>query len=607
MKHLLLLLISLSFTWVNGQTPAFPGAEGHGRYVTGGRGGEVYHVTSLNDNMSEQGTLRWALNQPSPKTILFKVSGTILLSSPLKINKGNVTIAGQSAPGDGICIGNHPVSVNANNVIVRYLRFRMGDGDLANADGSDAFGSRDYSDVIIDHCSISWSTDECASFYGMTNFTMQWCLISESLRLSGHSKGPHGYGGIWGGKNATFHHNLMAHHDSRTPRFGPAVSTQTEENVDYRNNVIYNWGGNGAYGGEAMNINIVNNFYKPGPATPNGAKRGRILAYDKKIDLSAGDGFYPINNQWGKLYVSGNVVDNSTSSGSDITHCNNATNNNWPYGIYNQIHSRYSISAAEKEQMKRAIPYEKGWVTTHSAINAYEKVLEHAGASLARDDHDSRIIEETRTGTAQFKGLSEHNGKSTETVDGVTINWKSVGYPHWGIIDSHYDIRPADAPVDWTPWPILNSAEARDDSDKDGMPDAWELAKGLDPNDPLDGKQATLDAEYTNLEMYLNSLVATITSDQYEGGVGGTTSLAPQTAAKISMHPNPATKQLTIAGHAPMRSITIYNQSGIDCQSQAANGQTTSALELTKLSPGIYFIRVNYENGATHTEKIIKR
>ncbi|MCA1745909.1 MAG: T9SS type A sorting domain-containing protein, partial [Bacteroidales bacterium] len=593
-KHLLPILISLVFTWASAQTPAFPGAEGHGRYVTGGRGGNVYYVSSLNDNISEQGTLRWALNQPSPKTILFKVSGTIMLNSQLKISKGDVTIAGQSAPGEGICIANHPVSVNANNVIVRYLRFRMGDSDLANADGADAFGSRDYSDVIIDHCSVSWSTDECASFYGMTNFSMQWCLISESLRLSGHSKGPHGYGGIWGGKNATFHHNLMAHHDSRTPRFGPAVSTQTEENVDYRNNVIYNWGGNGAYGGEAMNINVVNNYYKPGPATPNGSKRARILAYDKKTDLPTSDGFYPINHQWGALYVSGNVVDNSTSEGSDITHCNNATNNNWTYGIYNQIHSKYSITSAEKEQLKRSAPYEAGWVTTHTAVDAYDKVLAYAGASKARDRYDARIIEETRNGTAPFKGRSEHNGKGTEIIDGVTINWKSVGYPHWGIIDSHYDIRPTDAGATWTPWPILTSAASPEDSDKDGIPDVWEVANGLDANDPLDGKELTQHAAYTNLEMYLNSLVASITSQQQEGGQGGTTRLAHQSSVPIAIHPNPTTNQLTISGNLPMQSITIYNQSGVNCQSHSALGSTASALVLSPLSPGIYFVRVNF-------------
>lgn len=589
------------------QTPAFPGAEGHGRYATGGRGGAVYYVTSLNDNINEAGTLRWALNQSSPKTILFKVAGTIHLNSPLKINKGDVTIAGQSAPGDGICLANSPVSINANNVIVRYLRFRMGDDNLANADGADAFGSRDYRDIIIDHCSISWSTDECASFYGMTNFTLQWCLISESLRLSGHSKGPHGYGGIWGGSQASFHHNLMAHHDSRTPRFGPAESTQTSEEVDFRNNVVYNWGGNGAYGGEAMNINLVNNYYKPGPATPTGAKRGRILAYDKKTGLSTGDGFYPINNQWGQLYVSGNVVDGSTSSGSDLNHCNNATNNNWDYGIYNQIHSRYAITAAEKTAIKAAQPFATGTVTTHSAALAYEKVLAYAGASLQRDAYDIRIVTETREGTASFKGLSPYNGLGKVTVDGVTTDWKSTNHPKWGIIDSHHDIKPADAPDNWSPWPQLSASSVATDSDNDGMPDSWEIDQGLDPNNSADGAQSDEASGYTHLERYLSSLVANISAAQNEGGNGGTTGLHHPIATDFQLHPNPAGNQLTITAPWGIHRIELINQTGLRVQTHPGNDNNTQTLELNTLQPGLYLVRCFYATGTASTQKLIKR
>ena len=322
MKKLTLItyiVLFFSIISINAQTAAFPGAEGHGRNTTGGRGGMVYYVTNLTDvnsgnSTTREGSLRWCLSQNGTKTILFKVSGTIILKSNLSISKGNVSILGQSAPGDGVCVGGFPVSISANNVIIRYLRFRMGQEYISSADGADVLGSRGYSNFIVDHCSMSWSTDECVSIYGNENTTLQWCIITESLRLAKHSKGPHGYGGIWGGKRASFHHNLLANNDSRTPRFGPATSTQGTDTTDMRNCVIYNWGGIGCYGAEAMKVNIVNNYYKAGPATSSGNAKARICAIDKKIVLSTTDDFYPINNVWGKFYIDGNYVDASTST-----------------------------------------------------------------------------------------------------------------------------------------------------------------------------------------------------------------------------------------------------------------------------------------------------
>ena len=263
------------------QREAFPGAEGYGRYTTGGRGGAVYHVTNLND--SGEGSFRWACEQKGPRTIVFDVDGTIHLKSELKLRNGNVTIAGQTAPGDGVCIAEYQFTISADNVIIRFMRFRPGNKniteEMANSgacDGWDGLGAIDQKDIIVDHCSVSWSIDECLSFVGCSRTTVQWCIVSQSL-VKGHSKLNHGYGGNWGGRKASYHHNLLAHHTSRAPRLGPRPTTQLKEQMDMRNNVIYNYSGEECYGGEGMKVNIVNNLYIPGPGnaywTKNKQKR----------------------------------------------------------------------------------------------------------------------------------------------------------------------------------------------------------------------------------------------------------------------------------------------------------------------------------------------
>ena len=447
-SSLFIVFISLS---ASAQTPAFPGAEGAGMFTTGGRGGKVLYVTSLEDNDSV-GTLRWAIRKKGPRTILFNVSGIIQLKSPLFINNGDVTIAGQSAPGDGICISNHETIISADNVIVRYLRFRLGDGAK---EAIDAFSGKSQKNIIIDHCSMSWSVDECSSFYDNENFTMQWCLIAESLRNSAHVKGEHGYGGIWGGKNVTFHHNLLVSHDSRNPRFcGSRYSNQSElEKVDFRNNVIYNWGANNAYAAEGGSYNLVNNYYKPGPASKTNKYFINPYADDGKNHQPAGI--------FGRFYLKGNVMEGNRA----------ITKNNVSGVKMGSNFAEFAPNVTLNELISNtefSIPKPK----TQSAKKAYQSVLKSAGCSLVRDVLDMRYVNETRTGTFTFKGSK---GSSN------------------GLIDSQNDVGG---------WPVYNSLPAPPDTDGDGIPDGW-----LEKRYP--GKKSTdLNKNgYTYLEVYLNSIV----------------------------------------------------------------------------------------------------
>lgn len=482
--------------------PAFPGAEGFGRYVTGGRGGNVFHVTNLND--SGEGSLRWALSQAGIKTIVFDVSGTIELKSKLNI-PSNTTIAGQTAPGDGICVADYPCAINGNNVIVRYMRFRLGNDYVTTngADGWDGFGALDKNNYIIDHCSVSWSIDECLSCIGGKNITVQWCISAQSLRHAGHTKGNHGYGGNWGGSGASFHHNLMIHHESRTPRLGPRYTTQLDERMDMRNNVIYNWTGNGVYGGEAMTINIVNNYYKPGPGSPSGVKGMRIAAVNLRTTkyVTQYTAYKPTEHIWGKFFVDGNVN----------TKYSQVTEDNWTYGMYNQISNSDNdnlYTAVAKDTMRLRSPMPFPHTTTHSADVAYEKVLAYAGASLHRDSHDALMVSDCRDGIATYTG-DYYEKKATSPTEGK----KNAA----GIINSPLDNKPAGADDNWSPWPTLTSNIPPVDTDGDGIPDSWEEEHGLDPNNAEDGKIVAEDG-YTNLEHYLNSLVEDITEAQLADG-----------------------------------------------------------------------------------------
>ena len=441
---------------IHTDTPlAFPTAEGFGKYTKGGRGGKVFIVSNLADD--GEGSLRKAVTAKGPRIIVFSVSGTIHLSSPLSI-KSDVTIAGQTAPGDGICIADHPVSLGGNNIIIRYLRFRMGDrhqnkGMVNGAGADDAFSGTHRNNIVIDHCSMSWSTDEVCSIYAGDSTSVQWNIISEPLNYSYHFETGdkdferHGYGGIWGGKHATFHHNLIAHCNSRTPRFD-GIRNSPIENVDYRNNVIYNWGGNNVYAGEGGNYNIVNNYYKFGPSTSNTVKY-RVANPFKREDIP-----------YGKFYIEGNYIDGSPE----------ITKENW-LGV---VMDKGTREDAAKSKLATAFATEE--IEMQTAIDAYNSVLKIAGASFRRDTLDERIINDVRNRT----------GKLID-VQG--------GYPHG---------TPYEQTI--TAWPKLKSLSAPKDSDSDGMPDEWETKNGLNFQDSSDAGAYKLQKHYTNIEVYINSL-----------------------------------------------------------------------------------------------------
>lgn len=489
--------------------PAFPGAEGHGRYVTGGRGGEVRHVTNLNDNGA--GSLREAVKGDKAKTVVFDVGGVIALEEELKIG-ANTTIAGQTAPSPGITLRYYTVRPAGDNIIIRFIRVRRGQERDVN-DSADAIWAREYTGMILDHCSFSWSIDEVASFYDMNNFTMQWCTIAESLNNAGHGKGAHGYGGIWGGKLASFHHNLLAHVSNRVPRFNGARYGWTgytknklyseykwenavqAENVDFRNCVMFNWGNsNGCYGGPGGGqINIVNNYYKGGPATPD-SKANRVTQVS--VGSEGNSTIEALQGLASRYYISGNTTE---THGGKITHNRDWDGVDYDEGTYTLDGERYTadpnayydaphvtINGVSCVKIRMEEPCPTGEVTTHDAVTAFSKVLDYAGASLYRDDVDARYKREVTSGNPEYMG----------SVTGEE-----------GLIDLVADVEGYTEANFGT-----SSRPAGFDSDGDGMPDEWEIANGLNPDDPSDGNDKKLDAKgwYTNLEVYLSNVVENI-------------------------------------------------------------------------------------------------
>ena len=465
-------------------------------YATGGRGGSVYHVTTLEDSRN-QGSLRYALETLSgPRIVVFDVAGTIALQSKLTVKNGDVTIAGQSAPGDGICLKNYTFAIAASTVIVRFIRCRMGDEKKTEDDAMQVLSHKDdvYSDIIIDHCSVSWSTDECASFYGMKHFSFQWNFVTESLRNSVHDKGKHGFGGIWGGTNASYHHNLLAHHDSRNPRIDHDYVSTQKGPVSIVNNVVYNWRGNTCYGGESYNAsgnyrkyNFFNNYYKPGPNTSNKwlldlttscEYCSAMSKYpDEVTDVPSGSKLVP-----GHVYMTGNCLEGKSSVTAD----------NWT-GTRNSVNASLRASAPFSFEEKPSKIY------LQSANDAFDAVLACAGASHVRDGIDTRIAGEVRNGTVTYNGSNGSTG---------------------GLIDTQTDVQDDSWENKWPVYAYSENDEKLRDSDSDGMPNWFETEFGLDSSDSSDAKAVSIDknGHYTNLEMYLHYIVKDIVKAQNTKG-----------------------------------------------------------------------------------------
>lgn len=590
MKRQILFLaaaaLGVTAAFAQNGAPAFPGAEGHGRYVTGGRGGEIRHVTNLND--SGAGSLRSAVSGSAKKIVVFDVSGVIALKSDLKIG-ANTTIAGQTAPYPGITLRYRTVRPDADNVIVRFIRVRRGQEKDVN-DGADAIWTRENNGMIFDHCSFSWSIDEVASFYDNNNFTMQWCTVAESLNNAGHDKGAHGYGGIWGGKLASFHHNMIAHVTNRVPRFNGARYEWTgyknnalydeyqwanpvqAENVDFRNCLMYNWGNsNGCYGGPGGGqINIVNNYYKGGPATPD-SKAQRVTEISVASESNS-EGHPNTYGMTSRYYINGNTTE--THSGK-VTENRDWAGVTYDSGIFTIDGERWSLDennmygdAVEHKansegkmcvRIKLDEPTPQGEVTTHSASTAFEKIMEYCGASLNRDDVDARYMEEARTGTATYKGSVTNEEGLIDIVADVN-----------GYTEENF---PSEKRPDGF------------DTDKDGMPDEWETANGLNPNDPNDANLYTLDTEkgwYTNVEVYINSLVEPIIKAQNADAIEAVDEYYPSCVTGIE--------------DAPVISSEVAKIEYFTLGGAKVSGPVK----------GINIRKITYSNGKIATDKVIK-
>lgn len=578
----IILMTMVLFPAAQAQTLAFPTAEGFGKFAVGGRGGQVVEVTDLSDYLTTEtaipGTLRWALIQYTgqPLTVVFRVSGIIALKADIRCSRANLTIAGQTAPGDGICIRGGKMNMGGStNMIIRHIRFRIGlsNGDTGTFLAGGSLGFENGSNAIFDHCTFGWAGEENVTMYDDHYITVQWCILHEGLYTAGHAKGERSYACQWAGSPATMHHNLLANNYNRSSRLNGANNTSGDRNVliDYVNNVNYNWGKvNSCYGGEreagkfsTHEVNFVGNFYKPGPASPTS---GSYF-----FEQSAARSGYTLGgpSYW---YVTGNVMEGDSSGTAD----------NWL-----RVHNNTSYPIDSLKKLSVITIPDQYKIAYSTAEVAYTDVLAKAGA-FPRDTVDRRVINEVLTKTASGKGTIE---KYPSAITGTDTTWTSNKFYNVvkGIID-----QPAGAGG----YPQFNTYNQVVDADHDGIDDAWELANGLNPADAADRNLLTTTG-YTALEVYLNSMVGEqIVHDFTASG------FSELNASQITFFPSFVKNRISISSDFPIKSVSIFSLRG----EKLYNSKTdqTNSVDATFLTPGCYLLTVDTQNGISKHFKFVK-
>jgi len=483
------------------EIPAFPGAEGGGMYTFGGRGGKVIVVTNLNDR--GPGSFREACETGGARIVVFNVSGIIKLETPINVRAPYITIAGQTAPGDGICIAGESFAINTHDVIVRHMRFRRGETGVEHRE--DSFGGNPIGNIMLDHISAEWGLDENISFYRhmydesegqyankaikypTCNVTIQNSISAKALDTYNHS-----FGSTLGGENAAFVRNLWSCNTGRNPSIG------WNGVFNFVNNVVYNWVHRSSDGGDySAQFNMINNYYKPGPATPKDTPIGhRILKPESgrsKLD----------HHVYGRVYAEGNIMEGFPE----------VTKDNWNGGI--QVESSENCVDGGQDHslyMRQTRPAAMPWLRILSAQEAYDFVLDNAGATVpCRDIVDQRIVEEVRTKQPYYvKDAIKYQGD----VSGLAAKSQAEdgSFKHRRMAKDSYKVGIIMDPRQMGGYPEYKG-EPRKDSDGDGMPDDWEIANGLNPNDPSDANGDINGDGYTNIEKWINGIPTNVRID----------------------------------------------------------------------------------------------